>query len=405
MFWVFILERNHKEELRMKKLSLVEPLWKACENLIPRRALRCSSSRGRASAFWWQHANQTDSRAKALALSPQGVRAPRVMPPPTLRAWVFFQAVCLAGYLIVVPPVLNQPGAISAAASQDVPGSAIHMTIHQGLLTVNVRDVPLADLLRVIGKQAALRVAIYGAGNTSVTDSFADLPLDHGITRLVRVDGLVLIYTASAEARGTSVLTEVWVYEAGPGKRLVTRIDATVEPQQEEQVSETRRKQIRAARIKAVWKLVANRDQTAAATLAQILAQQDEDPIVRAQAADALAKVGGAEATAALSAAVGDQNPVVRIQAIRAFGKVEGDRAVQTLSRVLMGDPDPQVRRHAAPALAMLRTLEARWALEAAISDPDPSVSEAAAAALRRWEKRAVATYDGTYYGGTSDTY
>jgi HEAT repeat protein len=111
----------------------------------------------------------------------------------------------------------------------------------------------------------------------------------------------------------------------------------------------------------------------------------------------ALAKVGGAEATAALSAAMGDQDPAVRIQAMRAFGKVEGERAVQTLNGILMSDPDPQVRRHAAPALAALRTMEARWALEAAISDPDQSVSKAAASALRRWEKRAVATYDGTY--------
>jgi len=327
----------------------------------------------------------------------QGVRAPRVMPPPTLRAWVVFQAVCLAGYLIVVPPVLNQPGAISAAASQAVPDPAIHMTIHQGLLTVNVRDVPLTDLLRVIGKQAALRVTIYGALNTSVTDSFADVPLDHGIKRLVRGEGLILIYTASAEAPGTSVLTEVWVYQIAPADRAQIRAAATEKPQQEDRVSEIRSKEIRSARILAVWKLVAKRDQTAAATLAQILAQQDEDPIVRGQAAEALAKVGGAEVTAALLAAVGDQDPVVRSQAIRAFGKVEGDRAVQTLSGVLLGDPDPQVRRHAAPVLAMLRTMEARWALEAAISDPDPSVSEAAASALRRWEKRAVATYDGTY--------
>jgi HEAT repeat protein len=192
-------------------------------------------------------------------------------------------------------------------------------------------------------------------------------------------------------------LTEVWVYQIAPEDRAQIRAAATEKPQQEDRVSEISSKQIRNARILAVRRLAATRDQTAAATLAQILAQQDEDPLVRAQAALALAKVGGAEATAALSAAVGDQDPGVRIQAMRAFGKVEGERAVQTLSGVLMGDRDPQVRRHAAPALAMLRTLEARWALEAAISDPDQSVSEAAASALRRWEKRSAATSDGTY--------
>lgn len=366
---------------------------------------RFTSSRGRASVFRWQHAHQIDSGAKALAMRSQGVSAPRVMPPPTVRIWVSFQAVCLAGYLIVVPPVLNQPGAISAAAGQSVPDSAIQMTIHQGLLTVNVRDVSLTDLLRVIGKQAGLPVTIYGALNTSVTDSFADVPLDHGIKRLVRGEGLVLIYTVSAEAPGTSVLTEAWVYEVAPADRARIGAAAPNEPRQEDLVSEIRSKQIRSARILAVWGLVAKREQTAAATLAQILAQQDEDPTVRAQAADALAKVGGPAATAALSAAVGDQDPWVRIHATRAFGKVEGDRSVQTLGGVLLGDPDPQVRRHAAPALAALRTLEARWALEAAISDPDQSVGEAVASALRRWEKRAAATYDGTYYGERSDNF
>lgn len=317
----------------------------------------------------------------------------------------------LAGLLIAASPLVNIHGrSIVAAADQGAPVPAIRVTITQGLLTVSVRNVPVADLLRVIGDRAALRVAIWGGGGTLVTDSFADVRLDDGIRRLGRWSGLVLLYAPTGATAGAGVLTEVRVYDPAAANHLQGDTGARDQPgaadsvddhgeameftpaePQGESDPQAGAQSERAARLLAMQELARQRDQVAAATLAQLLTQ-DADPIVRGKAAAALAEVGGAEATASLPTAMRDEDPWVRIQAIRAFGTMEDDRAAQVLSGVLTGDPDPRVRRRAVLALAARPTEEGRWALRAALSDPDPSVRQAVASALSYRRRQAVVT-------------
>ena len=316
-------------------------------------------------------------------------RAARAM--PALRTRPFLLTVRLAGLLIMATLFLNlHSRAILAADGQSVPAPLISVKVQEGLLTVNARDVPLADLLRAIGERAALRVTIHGGGSILVSDSFADVPLDHGIQRLVRGTGLVLIYVSPEGAPGATALTDVRIYEAAPAERgqihLATTELAPAQPPTD-WVSQALGHPERSARLLAMRELARKRDQTATASLAQILTQ-DADPTVRGEAAAALAEVGGAEAAAALPTAVGDQDPWVRMQAVRALGKVEGDRATQILGAVLMGDPDPRVRRKAAPILAALRNEEARSVLvAAALSDPDQAVRQAVTSVLAQQER------------------
>ena len=300
-------------------------------------------------------------------------------------------------FLLLIAFLHHTAGGSFAATDQAAPESAIQLSIHGGLLSLNVRDAALADLLRLIGDQASLRVTIQGTVNTIVTDSFTGLSLEEGIKRLGRGNGLVLIYAPAGGASGTDGLTDVWVYEATPGNREQIHAAATKQVPAPANAPVDRASQAlgqseRSDRIRAVRELARQKNQTAAATLAQILAQ-DADPLVRAQAASALAKVGGAEAADALANALKDDDPFVRIQATRGFGKLEGDRAVQALRTAILDDPDPHVRREAAPALATLRSEEARSALQAAVMDPDPSVRQAAASALARRAKRFDATH------------
>jgi len=85
----------------------------------------------------------------------------------------------------------------------------------------------------------------------------------------------------------------------------------------------------------------------------------------------------------------------IRQSGCRQFALWDGSRvggAVQTLSSLLMGDPDPRVRRAVARALGAVRSEEARCALQAAALDSGKSVRQAVASALARWEKRHAAT-------------
>ena len=272
-------------------------------------------------------------------------------------------AVRLGAFLIVAALGLSVPRPAVLAADQAALPSAIQVAIQHGLLTVDVREAPLADLLQMIGERAGLRVTIHGNVKTLVTDSFAGLSLGEGIRRVVGANGLVLIYAPSRGEAGASLLTEVRVYHSPPAAILSKGTDPKKPAEATRPLDSDR-----ATRLKAVQALARRRDEAAIAALAQTLAQ-DEDPIVRAQAALALATIGGAQAAAALTTALEDKDPSVRIEAVRAFARVEGERAIPALGDVLMGDPDPLVRMGAARALSLLQSEEARLTLEAAISE------------------------------------
>lgn len=298
------------------------------------------------------------------------------------RSRTVWIVVRFAGLLWLAALALSLDDRTILAATQTNSASPMHVSVEQGLLSINARNVPLADLLRVIGERAALTVSIHGGDSPLVTDSFTDLPLDEGIKRLVRGSGLVLTYAPSQGGAGAGVLKEVRVYMTPPQAPVPAVANGT------KPASPARRaEQERSVGLRDVRTLARQRDEAAASALAQILAQ-DSDPTVRAKAVAALGKFGGTEAAMALSMALMDQDSSVRIQAARALGRVEGDRATPALGGVLTGDPDPQVRREAVRTLATLGTDQARWSLESAALDADQSVRRAVASALAKWGKR-----------------
>jgi hypothetical protein len=298
---------------------------------------------------------------------------------PIARTTVVLLSARIMACLILAAPTVN----ISTAPPvQAAPASAIQVTIQQGLLTVDVQDVPLTDLLRIIGERAGFGVTIHGTVKAPVTDSFTDLPLGEGIRRVVGGNGLVLIYAPSQGGGSAGVPTEVWVYAMGPRPR--------------EQVAQALAHPDSSARLEAVQSLLGRRDEDAGVALAQILTQAP-DPMVRAQAATALGTLGGAQAADALVASLDDQDPSVRIEATRAITALKGDEAAHPLAGVLLGDQDPKVRLEAARALATFKSDEAHGVLKAADGDPDGDVRRVVALALARWEseKRAAPPQEG----------
>ena len=307
---------------------------------------------------------------------------------PVTQPSLGHMAARFAGLLLVVLALMltmHGRGSVAGAA-QPVSAPPIHVEVQRGAMTVDVRGVPLADLLRVVGERAALTVSIHGGDSPLVTDSFTDLPLDEGIKRLVRGNGLVLTYAPSQGRARVSVLKEVRVYLTPPQAPGPAAANGTKPPSPASRVEPKR-----SAGLRDVRTLARQRDEASAAALTQIVAQ-DPDPVVRAKAVAALGKFGGTEAAMALSRALMDQDPSVRIQAARALGRVESDQVTPALAGVLTSDPDPRVRKEAVRTLATLGTDQARWSLEAAALDADPSVRRAVASALAKWGKRRAPT-------------
>jgi HEAT repeat protein len=242
----------------------------------------------------------------------------------------------------------------------------MEVSVAGGRLSVNLRDAPLADVLRLVGQEARVKVNLDGQFLAPITGTFTGLPLESGIRRLTRGHSSSFAYGPPLDSGQAPRLIEIWVIESEPAISADPRA--------------------RAARLASLDNLGRRTDDAAVAELTRILAQ-DPDPAVRTRAAGILSRSRDARATPALTTALGDQQSSVRIQAVHGLRRLEGERATEALGRVLLNDPDPSVRRVAAWALTSLRDAAAGSALRAAMStDGDASVRQAATAAYRRWE-------------------
>ena len=112
-----------------------------------------------------------------------------------------------------------------------------------------------------------------------------------------------------------------------------------------------------------------------------LLAQSDEDPMVRAAAARGLADMESEEVVPALRhAAASDGSPYVRGDAVASLGRQAKPECVPPLVRAVQGDSSAEVRTAAAAALCRFKDTAAAKALVAALDDFSLGV------ALKAWE-------------------
>jgi hypothetical protein len=164
--------------------------------------------------------------------------------------------------------------------------------------------------------------------HTSVTATFASVPLDDAIQRLSRWHSVVLIYKGSTEGVGAPVLTEAWVTRSSPD--LAKANPRGLEPP----ARDTSRDARADARLPAEWE----------------------------QAAKALI-------------AFKDANPETRSQQIEALVRAQGEDAiVAALREVATRNPDPRVRRSAIQVLGSMGSPQALAAVQATLSDANASV-------------------------------
>ena len=95
------------------------------------------------------------------------------------------------------------------------------------MLTVELRDAPMADVLLAIGAQAGFEVVIRGNLGGAVTWSFSDLPVDKCIRRLLDDSSLIMIYAPSQGHAGVRPVVRVIARcasgDAGAGTSPVAR--------------------------------------------------------------------------------------------------------------------------------------------------------------------------------------
>jgi hypothetical protein len=107
------------------------------------------------------------------------------------------------------PEARMREGAHVAQGPLEAPMS---VTVQEGSLSVNLQDVPVQEVIAMIGQQAGLRVRIDAAATQRVSAQFTAMALDQGLRRILRGASLsyALLYTQGSAA--TASLDEVRVF-------------------------------------------------------------------------------------------------------------------------------------------------------------------------------------------------
>jgi hypothetical protein len=275
-------------------------------------------------------------------------------------------AVAFTFLSLITTPITQAGNELDAAEARTTTAEGPRLVeFADDLLTVDVRDVSLKELLQEVARQGGLTIMMDGSIDERMTVRFDKLPVDDGLRRILRDQNFVLKYAQRA------IEESQWARPRIMEVRILARSDDTA-PIQTSRVDDVQSRdpgpevapersqpgaalgsEGRRARKKAAEALGESGGPEAIGPLR--LALEDRDNGVREAAVSALARIGGEEAVESLDLAVQDQSYWVRKKAVRALGQIGGERAALLLAQAL-ADEDELIRDEAAEALEELVT-------------------------------------------------
>lgn len=283
--------------------------------------------------------------------------------------------VLCAAALLVIATVTG------AAVSTGVnPGSAeIRIEMKAGLLTLETRDVQLAEVIRRIGELAGFKTFL-------VTDffkpklvsvSFDNIPVKEAVEGLLGNTNRIIIYSPAGIGAQDHVITQLWLLGSGSSAGNDEAVDGgsiglAADLHHEEGKM----------RSEAVLRL--SNEDTAEDVLERLIQvlQEDQEPLARARAAIALGALRDERTVLALESALLDEHSSVRSQSINALGQIGGERATMTLGNILLDDSADKKERVMAAQALWKHDSETAWRyLRIGANDADDQVRSASSKA------------------------
>jgi hypothetical protein len=284
----------------------------------------------------------------------------------------------LVSVLLLAAPAFSAETNPQPAAPR---GAAPSVSYRDGLLTVEANGQILGDVLAEIRKKSGITFTMRKTlPNDAVTASFRDVPIETAIRRLVARDfDLVWFYTAPKSGQGAPVPVKVWVVGRGE------RVGGVVADAGKGVVRRQAKSGDSSVLKERLMKIEDLADEDPAKALPLLFgALNDQDPRIRASAAETLGEVGDPSAIEALGTALAkDTDSDVREAAAEALGELGSPNAVQVL-RTGLRDADEDVREAVVDALGAIGGPDAERVLRQALADSDEDVRDAAVAALAK---------------------
>lgn len=275
--------------------------------------------------------------------------------------------------LLVLPPSLGEPrdapslgerrdaplrappqqhGPVRAESTAAAPSARPSVRLAAGLLSVDVHDVKLIDLLDDVSRRAGFAVARCAGCDQTISLQLDRLPLAQALTIILQDQSFVLRWKHGAASR--AVPQQLWLLPQPQTRQLPPPQGLQLPPPQTRQLPrsappakpgdarepaafETLASRPPSAlgsgtpdeRAQAAADVGQRRDANAVGLLAQALA--DSDAQVRRAAIESLAEIGGARAAGALGLALRDADARIREAAVNALGDVGGPAAIGLL--------------------------------------------------------------------------
>jgi hypothetical protein len=106
----------------------------------------------------------------------------------------------------------------TSAFPSNLSGAWMHVAIHEGVISVDLRAAQIREVLTLIGQQAGLRVYFDETANGLVDAEFSGLTLDQGLRRLLRAASLSHTFLYARGPADKVILQEVRIFGAAHGE-------------------------------------------------------------------------------------------------------------------------------------------------------------------------------------------
>lgn len=298
--------------------------------------------------------------------------------------------------------IVLMPGAQVPMATDAGQRSEIAVNLQEGTLSVHISDMPLVDILQIIGDEAGFRLMVLGPLESRITQNFSNISLSKGIRRLVGNRSIAIIYQivdAPDNRKELQDIKEVWVFdsaEAAADSRVsdtqkeLLKIDVAVvssddlmqsEKIESDDPGKNNPPRPDAAGIKEAATYPPFDKESDVGYWADRLINND-DRSSRERAITELQRIGSDDAVAAIATAFADNDVELRRHAVESLSRIDSDNAVQLLGQALLGDKDPSVRLSAVRHFANHHSEVSRAFLNTALTDKDGQVQALARQAL-----------------------
>jgi hypothetical protein len=266
--------------------------------------------------------------------------------------------------------------------------AAPRVEFRDGRLTIAAEDEPVDAVLQAVGEAAGLEVPSLASDDETFSGRLTAVPLADVLRRLLGRRSFVLLYDADGAAERLVLLGSP---EAPPRTAAVVEtedeaaiaeedqafVEALTPAEEESFIAERLTAREIGVRVVAVRRLDRLPPERAAVLARQVVASEPE-PVVRAEIAEALARLDGEDTVDILEQLLQDPERSVAIAAVRALGAQGGPDAIALLGTILVGGSDQALRQAALEELAASPWAEIEDPLRSVADRPDDPMAESA---------------------------